>query len=148
MNSLRHVPNAGSQVKHKNTSKEWAEFRDISCMASHVRPACVRYLVMTVEWGCRCADVHVSLRRGSRGRSGTRSGPYMAALAAFRDAMCAVQSYYGDSRAHGSSEMSPAEALKLARLVANLEQSASKVRLYGKTDAGYLLRLHVYVDAL
>lgn len=72
----------------------------------------------------------------------------MAALAAFRDAMCAVQSYYEESRAHGSSEMSSAQALKLARLVANVEQSAGKVRHSGKIDAGYLLRLHVYVDAL
>lgn len=77
--------------------------------------------------GYRCSDTHLSRTRESRGRSGTLSGPYIAALAALRAALCEVQSFHEHSRAHGSPLVVAAQESKLNRLVAAVEHAASTV---------------------
>lgn len=67
---------------------------------------------------------------GSRGRSGTRSAPYMATLAALQSALCAVQTFHEESRAFGSRTMSLSQASKLAGLVGQVERSADLVRAF------------------
>jgi len=87
----------------------------------------VLFMVASPERGFRCSDTDVRQARGSRGRSGTLSGPYMAVLAALRAALCEVQSFHENSRAHGSSQVSAAQESKLNQLVASVEQAASTV---------------------